>query len=594
MKIDPITLEVVRNRFDVIAEEMQETLLRSAFSTIVRDGQDASASLFDAHGNVIAQACAIPAHQGMLIPSVKRILEVFPAERMREGDAYILNDPYDGGTHLPDITIVMPVIHEGETVALTCTMAHHQDVGGKAPGSVPPDATEIFQEGLRIPPLRLYEEGRPNATLHAMIRRNVRIPDAVIGDLGAQLAAGQVGRRRLLRVFEAYGLDLTLALIGELFDRSETMTRAALRRIPEGTYTFTDYLDNDGIVLDRRIPITASVTMKDTNFIVDFSGTSPQVKGPFNAVPSSVLAAVYYVIRAITDPTIPNNAGCYRPVELRLPAGSLVNPDPPAPVNARGTTIKRVADVLLGALVQAIPDRIPAAPSGNLLSLAIGGVDPATRRTFVFTNLLSGGMGARPTKDGIDCIETDVTNCMTNPIEAMEMAFPIRVVRNSLVPDSGAPGMFRGGLGFEKVFEVLRGEVVASHRGDRHYTVPWGLFGGSAASSWQSWIVRKDGSRESIPSKQVVSLREGDRIHMLSAGGAGWGDPLERPAAAVLADIRDRKVSVQVAREAYGVVIDPETLTMDAEATARLRVERAEKRGTITWTYDRGNGLGRQ
>jgi N-methylhydantoinase B len=235
VKVDPITLEVVRNRFDVIAEEMQEALLRSAFSTIVREGQDASAALFDVHGNVIAQACANPAHHGMLIPAVQRMIEVFPASAMRDGEAFILNDPYDGGTHLPDITMVVPVIHDGQTVALACTMAHHQDVGGKSPGSVPPDATEIFQEGLRIPPVRLYEAGRTNEVLDAIIRSNVRIPDAVLGDLAAQFAASQIGRRRLARLFEEYGREAMVELIAELFDRSEDMTRAALRRIPEGT-----------------------------------------------------------------------------------------------------------------------------------------------------------------------------------------------------------------------------------------------------------------------------------------------------------------------------------------------------------------------
>lgn len=593
MSIDPITLEVVRNRFEVIAEEMQLTLLRASFSTIVKEGQDASASLFDPRGDVIAQACAIPAHQGMLIPAVKRIVEVFPPHTMRDGDVFILNDPYDGGTHLPDITIVVPVIVDGETVALSCTMTHHQDVGGKAPGSVPPDATEIFQEGLRIPPLKLYDQGRLNDTLEAIIRRNVRIPDVVMGDFTAQLAAGEVGRQRLTKLFAEYGRATTQAIIAELFDRAEAMTRAALRKFPEGTYEFSDYLDNDGIDLAARIPIRASVTLRDTNLIVDFQGTSAQVKGPFNAVPSSVLATVYYVIRAITDPSIPNNAGCFRPVQLHLPPGSLVNPNPPAAVNARSTTIKRIADVLLGALARALPDRIPSAPGGNLLSLAMGGVDPATGQTFVFTHLIAGGMGARPDKDGIDCIETDVTNCMINPVESVETSFPVRVVKNRLVCDSGGAGRYRGGLGFERVFEVLRGEVVVSHRGDRHYTQPWGLRGGRPAPPWQSWIVRADGRREEVPSKRVFTLRAGERLELFGTGGAGYGDALHRPVEAVLRDVLDRKVSIEAARDEYGVVIDPSSLEVDAGASRTLRSEQAASRGAITWTYDRGS-LGRE
>lgn len=590
MKVDPITLEVVRNRFDVIAEEMQEALLRSAFSTIVREGQDASAALFDTRGEVIAQACANPAHHGMLIPAVQRIVDRFPPASMRDGEAYVLNDPYDGGTHLPDITMVVPVVHGGETVALACTMAHHQDVGGKSPGSVPPDATEIYQEGLRIPPLRLYESGQPDPVLEALIRLNVRIPDVVMGDLAAQFAASQIGRRRAIKLFEEHGRAAMDAVVHELFDRSEQMTRAALRRIPAGTYTFVDYLDNDGIDLDARIPIQAAITVRDGDFSVDFTGTSPQVKGPFNAGRSSVMAAVFYVIRAITDPAIPSNAGCYRPVSLHLPPGSLVNPQAPAPVNARGTTVKRIADVLLGALVKAIPDRIPAAPAGDLLVVSIGGIDPATRRQFVFGNLLAGGMGARPTKDGVDCLETDTTNCMSNPVEMVEMAFPIRVVRSALRPDSAGAGRWRGGLGFDRVFEVLRGEMTVTHRGDRHFTRPWGLFGGRPAAAWESWIARTDGARRRIPAKEIFTLRAGDRLEMLGAGGAGHGDPLEREPDLVARDVRDGKVSIDGARRDYGAVVMPGTFEVDRAATQRLREAMSAARGPVKWTYDRGDG----
>lgn len=594
MKIDPITLEVVRNRLDVIAEEMQEALLRSAFSTIVREGQDASAALFDPHGEVIAQACANPAHHGMLIPAVKRIVEVFPPSSMRDGEAFILNDPYDGGTHLPDITMVVPVIHDGETVALACTMAHHQDVGGKSPGSVPPDATEIYQEGLRIPPVRMYEGGRPDTVLEGLIRLNVRIPDAVMGDLAAQFAASQIGRRRIAQLFEEHGRETMDALIGELFDRSEEMTRAALRRIPAGTYSFIDYLDNDGIDLSCRIPIRAAITIKDGDFKVDFAGTSPQVKGPFNAGRSSVMAAAFYVIRAITDPAIPSNAGCYRPVRLHLPPGSLVNPESPAPVNARGTTVKRIADVLLGALVKALPDRIPAAPAGDLLVVSIGGIDPATRRPFVFGNLLAGGMGARPSKDGIACIKTDTTNCMSNPVEMIEMSFPVRVARSSLRPDSAGAGRYRGGLGFDRVFEVLRGELTVTHRGDRHFTRPWGLFGGQPAAGWESWVTRADGNRRRIPAKEIFTLRPGDQLQMLGAGGAGHGDPLDRPPDVIRADVRDGLISIASARDDYGVVLQAGTLDIDGAATKRLRGERTVARGPVTWTYDRGGEAGRE
>jgi N-methylhydantoinase B len=433
----------------------------------------------------------------------------------------------------------------------------------------------------------LYQDGRVSDVLDALIRCNVRIPDAVMGDLSAQFAASQIGRRRLTRLFDEYGHAAMVALIAELFARSEAMTRAALRRIPEGTYEFVDYLDNDGIDLETRIPIRAAITISNGDFSVDFTGTSPQVRGPFNAGRSSVMAAVFYVIRAITDPAIPSNAGCYRPVRLHLPPGSLVNPQSPAPVNARGTTVKRIADVLLGALVKAIPDRIPSAPAGDLLVVSIGGIDPATARPFVFGNLLAGGMGGRPTKDGIDCIETDTTNCMSNPVEMIEMAFPVRVIRSSLRPDSAGAGRYRGGLGFDRVFEILRGDAVVSHRGDRHFTQPWGLFGGRPAPSWESWILRRSGERRRIPAKETFTLGTGDRLHMLSAGGAGHGDPLERPLTAVQEDVRGGKVTIEGAREAYAVVVRTDE-SIDDDETRRLRGERVAARGSVTWTYDRG------
>jgi N-methylhydantoinase B len=384
------------------------------------------------------------------------------------------------------------------------------------------------------------------------------------------------------------------ALIGELFDRSEEMTRAALRRIPDGTYAFIDYLDNDGIDLSRRIAIRAAITIKDGDFNVDFAGTSPQVKGPFNAGRSSVMAAAFYVIRAITDPAIPSNAGCYRPVRLHLPPGSLVNPESPAPVNARGTTVKRIADVLLGALVQALPDRIPAAPAGDLLVVSMGGIDPENRRPFVFGNLLAGGMGARSSKDGIACIESDTTNCMSNPVEMIEMSFPVRVVRACLRPDSAGAGRYRGGLGFDRVFEVLRGELTVTHRGDRHFTRPWGLFGGRPAAGWESWIVRADGERRRIPAKEIFALRPGDHLHMLGAGGAGYGDPLDRPPEAIREDDRDGMISAESAFNDYAVVLRAGTPDVDRGATQRLREERKAARGPVTWTYDRGGEAGRE
>jgi N-methylhydantoinase B len=592
--MDPILLEVLRNKFDAIADEMEITLLKSAYSSIVKEGLDASAAIFDASGDTIAQATAIPIHLGALIFGVKRMLRAFPAAQMAQGDLYLLNDPYDGGTHLPDLILVVPIVADGRTVALACTMCHHQEIGGKTPGSVPTDATEIYQEGLIIPPCRLAREGRMDESLLEIIRRNVRIPDIIIGDLMAQVAAGRLAGTRMGELFARHGVTEVLKAVEELYARSEAMTRRHIAALPDGTYRFVDYMDNDGIDLDRRVRVEVAVTVRGSTLTFDFTGTSPQVRGPFNCVPSSTMAAVYYAVRAMTDPDIPNNAGCFRPVEAILPPGTLVNPKPPASVSGRTATVKRLADAILGALVKALPSRIPAAGCGTLLVMALGRRDPRTGRAFVASELGAGGMGARPEKDGIDGVETDVSNCMNIPVEAVEMEFPIRIGRCRLWGDSAGAGRWRGGLGLEKVFEATRAELTVSHRGERFSTAPWGLFGGRPARNGNAFVLRRDGSREAVPSKQVLTLGTGEGLHVFIAGGAGHGDPLERDAERVRADVLDRRVSIEAAGEDYGVVLEPGRLTVDGPATAALRARKRAARGPVTWTYDRGPGLGRE
>ncbi len=590
---DPILLEVLRNRLDAIADEMEITMLRSAYSPIVKEGLDASSALFDVTGETIAQGTGIPIHLGSLVFAVRKVLEVFPPEGMREGDGFLLNDPYDGGTHLPDWVVVVPILADGRTVALATTMCHHQDVGGKTPGSIPTDATEIYQEGLIIPPCQLLRQGEPDPTVMAFIRRNVRIPDVVVGDLMAQVAAGNLGRARMRELCRKHGVETVLAAVAELFTRAEVMTRRQIAAIPDGTYRFADVLDNDGIDLDRRVEIRVAVTVRGSDLTFDFTGTSPQVRGPFNSVPSSTLSAVYYTIRAITDPAIPNNAGCFRPVSVVLPTGSLVNPSPPAPVSGRTATVKRIADTLLGAFVRALPDKIPAANSGTLLVMAIGGTMPGTGRPFVAAELAAGGMGARPRRDGLDAVETDVTNCMNIPVEALEMNFPVRVPYCRARRDSGGAGRYRGGLGLEKAFQALSTELTVSHRGERFYTVPWGLFGGRPAAGGEAVVERADGARAPLPGKQMVTLRPGDTLHVRLAGGAGYGDPLEREEERVLEDVLDGKVSREAAAEAYGVVLAASGREVDAMATKARREALRAAWGPVTWTYDRG-ALGRQ
>lgn len=582
MAMDLITLEVLRNKFDVIAEEMQVTLLRSSYSPIVKEGGDASSALFSTGGETIAQAESIPIHLGCLVPAVEKIIAVYPPQEMAEGDVYIMNDPYDGGSHLPDIIIVVPVIYQGSTVALSATMAHNQDVGGKSPGSVPTDATEIFQEGVIIPPLKFYDRGRPNDTLHAMLRKNVRIPDILMGDLHGQVAAGNVGRLRFCELVDEFGAGTVAQAIVAIMDRAEAMTREKIRAIPDGAYSFTDYLDNDGIQLDTPIRIRGTVVVKGDTMHIDFTGTSPQVKGPLNCVPSASIAGGYYMLRCVTDAAIANNSGCYRPLSFTLPEGSLVNPRHPAAVNARTATILRIADTLHGAMAKALPGRLPAAPSGQLLIMAFGGIDPRTGRAYVTSELGSGGVGARPSKDGIDVMEMGPSNCMNIPVEAFEMGHPLRVERYKIKRNSGGAGQYRGGLGSEKVFAVLRGEVTISLRGERYFTQPWGVEGGAPGASARAWIERRDGSVETIHSKREFTLAEGERLHVHTPGGGGYGDPLDRPAEQVLLDVLDDRISAGQAREQYGVVIDGDGTLIDTVATqaARQALRHGQERRT--------------
>jgi N-methylhydantoinase B len=548
--LDPVTVEVVRNKLDGIANEMELTLLRSSFSPIVKEGLDASASLFTLQGETLAQAVAIPIHLATLIPCIARILTEFPLDSMREGDIYCMNDPYLGGTHLPDIAVVMPVFARGRPLAFSATMTHHQDVGGMAPGSVPTNATEIFQEGIRLPALKLREGDKFNDTLLKILRRNVRIPDTFEGDLMAQVAACTVGTRRLSALAETDGDNHLTAIFAELLDRSEAMTREALRAIPAGTYRAVDFLDNDGIELDKRIRIEVAVTVGDGAMSVDFAGSSPQVRGPFNVVPSGSLAAACYVVRAITDSTIPTNGGCFRPITLHLPEGSIVNPKEPAPVNSRTATIKRVSGTILAAFAQAVPDRVPADSGGELLVLAFGGARPDGSR-YVTGELVAGGSGASAGKDGVDVIETDATNCMNLPAEALELDAPIRVHRVALRPDSGGAGAQRGGLGTIREYEILHGEVRFTHRGERHFIAPKGRAGGHDGAMARTIIHRASGGDETVPSKIVTTLHAGDRVVFETAGGGGYGDPARRDPEQTRLDLANGKISSERAK-AFG------------------------------------------
>jgi N-methylhydantoinase B len=589
IRMDAISLEILRNRLDAIATQMQVTLLKSAVSVIIKEGEDCACGIFRSNGELLAQACANPVHIGIMGPAMAEVLRRYPASTMTPGDVYLLNDPYTGGTHIPDYIMASPIIVDGEVIALSAALAHQEDTGGKSFGSMPADATEIYQEGLILPPLPLYIAGEKNQPLFDLIVRNVRMPVSLLGDLEAQLSSVKLGVRSFLSAVDELGGKAIKEGMDALFEQSEALMRRGIEQMPDGDYDFYDFCDNDGIDLDKRIRIEATVSIRGSSATVDFTKSSPQVRGPVNVGFWGAYSAVAFAFHAFTDPHIHSNAGATRPIKMIAPPGNILNPIHPAPVGLRTTTAKRVLDVLYGALAQAVPERAVAASSGSLSVCSFGGVHPKGH-LFACTDIVAGGMGGRPGKDGIDLIDTDITNSMNIPVEAFEAHYPLKVLKTMYRTDSGGPGEFRGGLGIERTIEATHGPIRCSYRSDRHTTQPWGIEGGSPGQSYRTRIFRKDGITQDVPSKQVFVLNEGDVLQVLSGGGGGYGDPLARSLERVGDDIIDRKVSVEAAERDYGVVADATTLTVDVGASIRLRESRMRERGQQSRAINRGYG----
>jgi len=518
---DPITLEVFRNLFASVAEEMGVALCRTGHSPNIKERRDYSCALFDGEGDMIAQAAHIPVHLGSMPLAVQGALT---GRRIGPGDTVVLNDPYRGGTHLPDLTLVTPVFGDDGAAPLfyVANRAHHADVGGMAPGSMGL-ATEIFQEGIRIPPVTLVQAGNVNRDVFDLLLANVRTPDEREGDLEAQLAANETGRRRLREIVGRYGVDETLGAVEALKRYAERMTREAIRRIPDGRYTSVDYLDDDGITGDP-IRIAVAVTITGDEALVDFTGTSPQVAGSLNAVYAVTLSAVFYVFRCLVDIDIPSNAGCMRPLTVVAPEGTVVHARPPAAVAGGNVeTSQRIVDVLLGALAQAMPDRIPAASAGTMSNLVIGGYDPGRGRSFAYYETIAGGMGARPGRDGMDAVQTHMTNTRNTPIEALEHAYPLRVVRYAIRRGSGGKGRYRGGDGIRRDIELLTDAAVGL-LSDRRRFRPYGVQGGEPGDAGAAILVSPQGERP-LGSKFQIRAQAGEIISIRTPGGGGYGRP---------------------------------------------------------------------
>lgn len=517
---DPITLELYRNRFPGIAEEMGVTLRRTAYSPNIKERLDFSCALFDVRGRMIAQAAHIPVHLGAMPASVAAALETFGD--WEPGDLVILNDPFRGGTHLPDITMISPVfIDDGHPEFFVANRAHHADVGGISPGSLPL-STEIYQEGIIIPPVKLYEAGRRNDALLELLLRNVRTPDERRGDVEAQRAAQAVGERRLRELVAAHGLRETREYAGHLLKYAERLTRAAIVSWPDGIYRFEDALEIvDG---DRHasVPIRVEARIDGDEVTFDFSGSAPQVNGSLNAVSSITESACRYVVRCLVGDDVPNNSGCFVPVHVVAPEGTVVNARPPAAVAAGNVeTSQRITDVLLGALAGALPDRIPAASQGTMNNLTIGGMR-SDGTSYAYYETIAGGMGGSPDADGLDGVHTHMTNTLNTPVEALELAFPFRIVRYELRVGSGGSGAHRGGDGIVREYEMLA-PATATVISERRWDAPWGGSGGGSGTSGRNVLIHPDGREEELPSKFTRRLEPGSRLRIETPGGGGWG-----------------------------------------------------------------------
>lgn len=522
--MDPITLQLYHHRFAGVAEEMGVTLRRTAYSPNIKERLDFSCALFDTHGNLVAQAAHIPAHLGAMPASVRTILDRFPA--WEDGDVVIVNDPFEGGNHLPDITMIAPVFVDGqrqpqEPVFFVASRAHHADVGGMTPGSLPL-STEIFQEGLIIPPLKLYRGGVLNEDVLRLILRNVRTPDERRGDLAAQRAAAAVGIRRLRELAAQHGLEEVLAYAGHLQRYSERITRAAIARWPDGVYPFEDVIE---LIEDDRLtlmPIRVTATIAGEEILFDFTGTASAVHGSLNAVIAITQSACYYAIRCLLDEGVPMNAGCFAPVHVKAPPNTLVNAGPPAAVAAGNVeTSQRITDVVLGALAQALPDRIPAASQGTMNNLTIGGLrEDGT--PFTYYETIGGGMGGGPGGDGLSGVQVHMTNTLNTPVEALEIAYPFRVRRYSLRTGSGGDGLHRGGDGIVREYEFLA-PVTVTLISERRAVAPWGLAGGRPGAPGHNLLILRNGEKTELPSKFTRRFQPGERLRIETPGGGGWG-----------------------------------------------------------------------
>ncbi len=568
---DPVRLELVKNGIGSVVDEMVLTVVRIAYSSIMKDTMDMSSAFCDRHGRMIAQGLSLPLHLGS-IPDAMDAVRAEYGDTLAPGDVVVFNDPYQGGMHLPDIFMFKPVFVGEHLLGYAVLVAHHNDMGGRVPGSSAADSTEIFQEGLQIPVLKLYERGVPCDTLFKLIARNVRVPDTVIGDLHAQEAACRIGERGLCELAARYGVETLEQCFDELLNYSEHAARRTISAIPDGSYTCTDHLDDDGITPNQPVTVKVTLHVKGDELDVDLTGSSPQVRGAINSTLSFAKSAVYFAIRAIMSSDAPNNAGFMRPIHVHAPVGTLFNPRRPAAVAARGISGFRLIDAMFGALAQAVPLKPRAAGEGGTTSYSIGGRD-TEGRYVLFREALMGAWGGGFEREGIDGVANPAANIGNAPIEMVESQAPIRVEQYEFATDSGGAGKWRGGMSVVRQLRFLGEEATFQLRSDRRQHPPYGLAGGLPGAASNNLIEDNEDNNgwRQLPTKFTTRLKQGQAFRHTTAGAGGFGDPRERDPQQVLADVRDGKVSINAARRDYAVCVLASPWRIDQAATAQLR-----------------------
>lgn len=575
---DPITFELFKNAIFSIADEMALTIFRTTYSGVLKDNMDYSTAFADAQGRLVAQGLTLPGHLGSIPTALEAVMRRF-GDDIHKGDVFIMNDPFEGGMHLPDIFIFKPLYHEGERLAFAATICHHTDVGGRVAGSNASDSTEIYAEGLRLPPLKLYEAGRRNEAIMAIIERNVRLPVRLFGDLRAQLAACHIAERQFAELVARYGAATVTAYMQETIDYAERLTRAALADLPDGEWSFEDWIDDDGVDYGKPIRLFVTLRKQGGHMVVDWTGTNPQVKGAINNTLSFTKAASYTGVRSVLPPGIPNNEGVFRAIEVVCPPGTVGNGVLPAACAARGLTGFRMTDCIFGALAMMLPDKVFAAGDGGNTGISIGGYH-ADRSPFIYVDFTCGAWGARPWADGLDGNSHMFANMASHSIEVTEAEQPIQLLAYEFVPDRAGAGRFRGGVPFRRDYRFLEEEGVLQVRSDRRTHRPFGLYGGSPGAPSENRL-NPQGENQLLPSKLTMTIRHGEVFRHVLAGGGGWGDPLQRDPAKVLRDVRNELLSPERARADYGVVVDTSAWAVDAAATRGLREEIRRRRAWV-------------